>query len=71
MTKRKKSTRNHKPEFRIIARGYRRTDRDIAVLQRASLDYFIAEQERLAQVELAEQLDASTSEEDQGGDRHD
>lgn len=71
MTKRKKSPRNRKPEFRVVARGYRRSNRDIAMLQRASLDYFIAEQERLAQVELAEQIDTPVSEEDQGGDRHD
>lgn len=71
MTKRKKSPHNRKPEFRVVARGYRRSNRDIAMLQRASLDYFIAEQERLAQVERAEKLDASASEEDPGGDRHD
>jgi hypothetical protein len=39
-------------------------------LQRASLDYFIAEQERLAQVERTEQLDADAPEGDQGGARH-
>jgi hypothetical protein len=71
MTKRKKSTRNRKPEFRVVTRGYRRSNRDIAMLQRASLDYFIAEQERLAQVELAEPLDTPVRDEDQGGDRHD
>jgi hypothetical protein len=70
MTKRRKSTRNLKPEFRVVARGHRRTVRDIALLQRASLDYFIAEQERLAQVERTEQLDADTPEEDPGATRH-
>ena len=70
MTRRRKSTRNLKPEFRVVARGHRRTTRDIAMLQRASLDYFIAEQERLAQVERTEQLDADAPEEDQGGTRH-
>lgn len=70
MTKRRKSTRNLKPEFRVVARGHRRTTRDITMLQRASLDYFIAEQERLAQVERTEQLDADAPEGDQGGTRH-
>lgn len=68
MTKRRKSTRNLRPEFRVVARGHRRTVRDITVLQRASLDYFIAEQERLAQAERTEQLDADTPEDDRGGD---
>jgi hypothetical protein len=70
MTKRRKSTRNLRPEFRVVARGHRRTVRDITVLQRASLDYFIAEQERLAQVERTEQLDAGAPEEDPGATRH-
>jgi len=70
MTKRRKSTRNLRPEFRVVARGHRRTVRDITVLQRASLDYFIAEQERLAQVERTEQLDADTPEDDRGATRH-
>lgn len=68
MTKRRKSTRNLRPEFRVVARGQRRTVRDITVLQRASLDYFIAEQERLAQVERTEQLDAGAPDDDRGGD---
>jgi len=71
MTKRRKSTRNLRPEFRVVARGHRRTVRDITVLQRASLDYFIAEQERLAQADRAEQLDADPPKEDPGGSRHD
>lgn len=70
MTKRRKSTRNLRPEFRVVARGHRQTVRDIAVLQRASLDYFIAEQERLAQVERTEQLDADAPEEDPEADHH-
>lgn len=70
MTKRRKSTRNLRPEFRVVARGHRRTVRDITVLQRASLDYFIAEQERLAQAERTERLDADTPEEDPGATRH-
>jgi hypothetical protein len=54
MTKRRKSTRNLRPEFRVVAR--------------ASLDYFIAEQERLAQAQRTEQLDADTPEEDPEAD---
>ena len=65
MTKRKNSTHKRKPEFRVVATGHRRTTRDIALLQRASLDYFIAEQERLAQAERSKQLDGP--EEDPGG----
>jgi len=68
MTKRRKSTRNLRPEFRVVARWHQRTVRDITVLQRASLDYFIAEQERLAQVERTEQLDAGAPDDDRGCD---
>ena len=68
MTKRKNLTHKRRPEFRVVATGHRRTKRDIAVLQRASLDYFIAEQERLAQVERTEQLDAGAPDDDRGGD---
>ena len=71
MTKRRNSTHKRKPEFRVVATGHRRSKRDIAVLQRASLDYFIAEQERLAQAARAEQLDADSPKNDPGGSRHD
>lgn len=71
MTKRKNLTHKRRPEFRVVATGHRRTVRDITVLQRASLDYFIAEQERLAQADRAEQLDADPPKEDPGGSRHD
>jgi hypothetical protein len=71
MVRRRKSTRSPRPEYRVVARGHRRTARDIAALQRASLAYFIAEQERQAQAERAEQLEADTRQSDQESDRHD
>jgi hypothetical protein len=51
--RKKKSTNKRSREFRVVVRGHRRTHRDIAKLQRASLDYYLAGQERLAQAERA------------------
>lgn len=52
MTTRKRGpNRGGKPKFRVVARGYPRTQRDISLLQRASVEYFLAEQEKRAEAE--------------------
>lgn len=47
-------------EFRVIARGVRKSRRDIERLQHASLDYFNAELERQAQEEQSRQAEPPT-----------
>ena len=51
MTRKNGSQRRNRREFKVVARGFHKARRDIEKLQHASLDYFNANLERLAQEE--------------------
>lgn len=55
-------------EFRVVARGYPRAKRDLERLQRASIDFVLAERERQAQEELARLAETNNKSKEEGSD---